>query len=324
MQDQTGSLSLVTVFFEAEIDLLALQARSLDVFARDVRFDKIVLIDNTERGLGVRKRARLTRLYGDAGSRVEFVRPSQLVDLPHLPGWVGQQVLKLMVSRLIRSRHYLVLDAKNHWIEPTDLRTFVAADGRAHGASHTYRGHALEKQVEGVLRYMGLEPEQLLDSFPVTHTPVVLETAVVADMIDHIEHRSGKPFAVEFVDQKLLEFPLYHSWIVATEGTIGRRIDGVVIRSTTLWPSISSEAAVSDLKLLTDNGEADSPFLGIHRSALARANSATAAVLADLWATRGLTPTRQAGRRLIVVFKVRYLTSMSVRKFRGLLRRSST
>lgn len=317
----TGSLSVVTVFFEAEIDLLALQARSLELFAQDVQFDKIVLIDNTARGLGTQWRSRLRRLYGDAEKRVEFVRPAALVDLPDLPGWVGQQVLKLMVNRIIPSRHYLVLDAKNHWIEPTSLATFISADGRARGASHTYREHALEKQVRGVLHYLGLDPEDWLDHFPVTHTPVVLETAVAAHLVTSIEQSSGKKFSVEFADQHLLEFPLYHAWIIATEGTLDNRIDGSVIRSTTLWPSIDEASMELELAPLKESRTADSPFLGIHRTALARAHSAQSESIAQLWVDRGLFSTTSAARSFIRRFKIRYYCSMGVREMRRYTRR---
>ncbi len=78
--------------------------------------------------------------------KVDYLRPEEIVDLPPMPGWVGQQVLKLLVHQHVTSEYYVVLDAKNHWNQTTDHHTFVNPDGRARGASHTYRGHALEAQ----------------------------------------------------------------------------------------------------------------------------------------------------------------------------------
>ena len=232
------SLSLVTLFFEAETSLLALQARSMTTFHAPGEFEQVIVIDNTRGGISHRTRRRLDREFGPWQERVRFVRPEEIVDLPPMPGWVAQQVLKLLVHRLVTSEHYVVLDAKNHWNQPTGRDTFVNADGRARGASHTYRGHALEARVAGVMRYLGVEPDSWLDGFPVTHTPVVLSPAVVAALVRGVEARSGRPFAVEFHRADLLEFPLYASWLIAEHGTLDGHIDGSTVRSTTIWPSM--------------------------------------------------------------------------------------
>lgn len=313
-----ANLSLVTVFFEAEIDLLELQARSLARYHAAGDFDRIVVIDNTHAGVSRRTRTRLERAFGPWRDRVRFVRPDELVALPALPGWVGQQVLKLMVHRRIETSHYLVLDAKNHWIQPTDRHTFLAPDGRARGASHTYRGHALEQRVTGVLQYLDVDPEQWLDHFSVTHTPVVLSTQVCADLIADIEQRSGRPFAQEFANADLLEFPLYSGWIIARDGNLDSEIDGSTIRSTTIWPSHRPARVAEELAALE---HLDSPFLAVHRKALARAGWSVSRSVADLWCERGLFASRAAALRFIGVFKLNYLRTMSVRKARSTLAR---
>lgn len=313
-----ATLSLVTVFFEAEIGLLELQAHSLARYHAAGDFDRIVVIDNTHAGVSRRTRERLERAFGPWRDRVRFFRPDDLTALPTLPGWVGQQVLKLMAHREIESTHYLVLDAKNHWIQPTDLHTFIAPDGRARGASHTYRGHALEQRVSGVLSYLDVDPELWLDHFSVTHTPVVLSRQVCADLIADVEKRSGLPFAQEFSRAGLLEFPLYSGWIIARDGSLDAEIDGSVIRSTTIWPSHGPARVAEELAALE---HLDSPFLGVHRRALARAGWPVSRSVADLWRERGLFASRAAALRFIGAFKVNYLRTMSVRKLRSVLAR---
>jgi len=304
---------MVTVFFEAEIGLLELQARSLARFHRPGDFERIVVIDNTHGGIHDRTRARLTRAFGPWSDRTRFVRPEDLTDLPSLPGWVGQQVLKLVVHREIDTSHYLVLDAKNHWIQPTDRSTFLAEDGRARGASHTYRGHALEHRVADVLRYVGVDPQDWLDHFMVTHTPVVMSRDVCAGLVADVERRSGLPFAQEFARAGLLEFPLYAGWIIARDGSLDAEIDGSTVRSTTIWPSRTPQGIAEDLAALD---HLDSPFLGIHRKALATAGWSSSRSFSCLWAARGLWPSTVAGLWFILRFKQTYLRTMAVRRVR--------
>ena len=305
------SLSLVTLFFEAETSLLALQARSMTTFHAPGEFEQVIVIDNTRGGISHRTRRRLDREFGPWQERVRYVRPEEIVDLPPMPGWVAQQVLKLLVHRLVTSEHYVVLDAKNHWNQPTGRDTFVNADGRARGASHTYRGHALEARVAGVMRYLGVEPDSWLDGFPVTHTPVVLSPAVVAALVRGVEARSGRPFAVEFHRADLLEFPLYASWLIAEHGTLDGHIDGSTVRSTTIWPSMGPVELASELAA---SAQTDSPFLAVHRRALARAGPGSSRVLADLWVRRGLFRTHREALGFIGAFKLHYLRTMAVRR----------
>ena len=309
MSEAPPSLTLVTLFFEAEVGLLLLQARSLKRFHAPDNFQQILIIDNTRNGISDTVRRRIDRELGEWQDKVQFVRPHELVDLPPMPGWVGQQILKLMAHQLVTSEHYVVLDAKNHWNQATDYYTFVNPDGRARGASHTYRGHALEARVAGVMRYLGIDPEMWLDHFPVTHTPVVLAPTVAAELIADVEARSGRPFAVEFQRADLLEFPLYASWLIARYGTLDGHIDGSTVRSTTIWPSMSADELAAEL-----DGCAHSPFLAIHRRALARASLASSQLLAGLWVERHLFSSRAAALRFIGDFKVTYVRTMAVRK----------
>lgn len=306
------SLSVVTVVFEAEVPLLLLQARSLRRYAAPDSIDRIIVVDHTRRGLGRRRCRALRRAYGPLADRLRLVRPEELTVLPPgTTGWVGQQVLKLMAHRVVPSTHYLVLDAKNHWIEPTGTHTFLNDDGRARGASHSFRSHPLAGNVVRVLEYLGVPPDGWLDHFPVTHTPVVLETAVAAHLTEELGARHEHGFAFEFTSQGLTEFPLYAGWIIATEGTLEKHIDGTVVRSTTIWPT-STPAQVAAALAATEHQS--SPFLAVHRRALARATPELASVLTEFWWRRGLFTSRWAGRAFVWRFKVHYAVTMSVRE----------
>ncbi len=308
------ALTLVTVVFEPETPLLELQARSLARFVPDGLFVEVLVVDNTRRGVPRHATERLRRAYGPAATRLRVLRPDEIAVVPAARGWTVQQVLKLLVHRHVTTSHYLVLDAKNHWIRGTSTADFLAPDGRARGASHSYRAHALRRDLDRVLRYLGVDPEPWLDDFPVTHTPIVLETEVVAELVRAVENRSGRDFASEFVDAGLTEFFLYAGWLIAAYGGIDGHLDGSVIRSANVWPS---ERTTSDVRRVLDDAQRlEAPFLSVHRTALARCGPASSRVLADFWLARGLLPDRRAAMTFIAGYKTRYLRTMTVRKIR--------
>lgn len=305
-------LTLVTVVFEAEVPLLRLQARSLARFVPTEHFHRLIVIDNSRTGLRARDRLRLLTEYGTWQDKVDVVRPEHVTPLPPARGWIGQQVLKLMISQRVETPHYLVLDAKNVWVRPTSVTEFVTPDGRARGGMHSYREHPLRETLEHVLRYLGVDPERWLDSFPVTHTPVVLSTATVGQLTEDIAVRGGRPFAEEFVAAGLTEFFLYAGWITARYGSLAGHVDGTVVRSATVWPRRRSAADVR--RALAEADELDAPFLAIHRTALARMDREAVAALAAFWVARGMFPDTRQATAFVLGYRARYLATMSVRK----------
>lgn len=281
-----GPLSFVTVFFEAEVDLVELQARSLARFLRPSDVGRIIAIDNSARGLHPARRSRLINAYGKHGQKTAILRSSDVADIPPTSGWISQQILKLLVHPLIQDRHYIVLDAKNHLIRPVSPRDFINPDGRARGASHGYEAHPLRDDLDRILRYLDVDPLPWVSSFPVTHTPFVFETDLVAHLTDAIAARSGRDFASEFIEAGLLEFFLYSGWLVRTFGTTDGHLDGTVVRSTTIWPGRSSAADVD--AALSSADKLRSPFLAVHRGAIARAHIRSMRALSEFWLSRGL------------------------------------
>ena len=307
-------ISLVTVVFETEIPLLSLQARSMAKFLAIEEFDAILIIDNTHSGLRPRRRSKLLHEYGPWRSKVRFLRPNDITHLVGARGWIGQQVLKLMVHEHVDTPFYLVLDAKNHWVRGTGREEFINADGRARGGRHSYRQHPLRTSLEHVLQYLDVDAEAWLDDFPVTHTPVVLSTEITRQLTADIAERAGRPFADEFVAADLTEFFLYAGWIIATFGDLDGHLDGNVVRSATVWPRTARADGFA--RALAEVRELDPPFMAIHRTALARADFYASQRLADFWVERGLFTRRREVATFIAAYKVHYLLTMSVRKAR--------
>src|SRR5262249_23294214 len=154
---------------------------------------------------------------------VRILRGGDICAVPGTIGWTAQQVLKLSVADQLSTEHYVVLDAKNHFIDRAGSSLFVASDGRARATVHGYKNHSLRPMFEHVLAYLGLDPNDYLERFTGTITPFTLDTALVRTMMQDIERSRGRPFADEFVANDLTEFFLYSGWLVAN----GRSLDQV-------------------------------------------------------------------------------------------------
>lgn len=308
-------ISFVTVVFEAELDLLRLQARAFDRFADPGMVDDLLVIDNTRTGIRAGVLRRLLDDYGAHRSKVTFLRPREIAVVPRASGWITQQILKILVYERINSNYYVVLDAKNHLIRPVAIRDFLAADGRARGGFHSYASHPLRPQLELVLSYLGLEPGGCIERFPPTHTPFVMQTQLVRGMVEDMSRRSSRDFAAEFVRSGVLEFFLYSGWILKTYGTWDPYFDGTPVRTANVWPGRSSASDVAGV--ITEASQLNTPFFAAHRTAVAKASPLATAKLARFWYQRGLFHSLASAFAFIGSFKIRYLVSMSLRRLRA-------
>lgn len=304
------SLTLVSVVFDAEVVLLEIQARSFALHLETDAGHEMVVIDNCIGGLRTRRRDRLLVQYGPHQDRVRFVRLGDLVDARGLDGWRAQQLGKLLISHQVATPHYLVLDAKNHLIRHSGADTFLALDGRAHGACHSYETHPLRPQLEATLRYLGGTPEQLhaaLLAFPPTAPPFVFDTELTRAMITDLEARSGNTFGFEFEQAGLLEFFLYSAWLALRGPGHDSVWDGTSVPSPIVWP----KAATAEGVALVAAGADDAAVFGVHRRVLARGDAATCSAVADLWVDYGLAADRREALRLIARLRHGYLPWMT-------------
>ncbi|ASR56527.1 MULTISPECIES: DUF6492 family protein [Cellulomonas] len=304
------ALTFVTPVFEAEVQLLGLQARS---FARHAPSDaRVVVLDNTRRGL--REVDALVRAYGALAPRVRVLRPADVTDLPTTSGWRSQQILKLAVARLVETPHYVALDAKNHFVARPDDAFFVAADGRARVRAYSYTDHTLRPALERVCRYLGLDPAEHVGRFAATTTPFTLDREVVLAMLADVESAAGRPFAREFLAHDLTEFFLYAGWLARRDGTLERTLELTDEPNPVVWPRLATPQGV---RAVLDAGR-DLPVLGLHRDAVPRLDPQATAQLAGFWAERGLVDAPADGVALVASMRARYDRERRRRQIREL------
>jgi len=213
-RDPSPGTTIVTVVFEPELPLLELQAKSMARFLDPAYAARIIVLDNTAKGMSDRVWNRLWRSYGALGGSVELVSGKSLSGGVEAAGWYSQQVLKLAVSGIVETPTYLTLDSKNHFVRAAGATDFEAANGRARGNFHGYETHPLRPKLERVLAYVGLDPEVSVSRFGATATPFTLYTEKVRALIADVESASGRTFADEFIRAGLTEYFLYSAWLL--------------------------------------------------------------------------------------------------------------
>lgn len=279
-------LTVVSVVHDVELPLLQLQARSLAVHVPVGLVGRIIMVDNTARGLRPAARARLLDGYGRHVDRVEVLRPAQVARVPAAVGWRSQQVLKLAVADLLGDERYVVLDAKNHFVGTPKREDFVTADGRATVTTYGYADHPLRASLERVLRYVGLDPAPHLASFTATVTPFVLDAGLVRELMRDVARRAGRSFPAEFVGAELTEFFLYTAWLLASGRQLGDVFHVHEGLSTTVWPRMADAAGVAEA--ITQGSDQRHPVFSVHRRALIGLDDEARQLLAEFWASRGL------------------------------------
>jgi hypothetical protein len=307
-------VTLVTVVFEPEVGLLALQGRSFALYLEMDFVARIIVIDNTARGIRPRSWARVLREYGDFAPMVELIRARDVSGMPPAKGWSSQQVLKLTVGQLVATDRYLTLDAKNHLIRTAGRAEFEAEDGRAFANFHTYESHPLRPSLERVLRYVGLDPSESVTRFTATATPFMLYTEFTRELLADLEERSGRRFGEEFIRAKLTEYFLYSSWLVARGHALEVLYDPSGIPCPAIWPKGGNTAGVE--RALASVTAQNPAMFSVHRTALARMDREATRLLSEFWLSRQLFSSRREVRSFIRAYRVVYVYTMAIKKLR--------
>jgi hypothetical protein len=227
--------------------------------------------------------------YEDWLKIVEIVPLSHLMR-PHVSvtGWRTQQSLKLLVSRLIDSPNYLILDAKNHFIRPISSRFFVENDGRMRTFRVKNHG-SLGNYLTNCLNYFDIQENDRLDfSLPAT-TPYVVSTRIVREMLLYIENREGCKFDDFFhaPGQNLTEFFLYFTYLLFSQQAIEKlyKFSGrTAVTLFTRWPS-TTEQLQEALKRVKDKNVV---AFGLHRNRIPSLAGEFEEFVRDLWVSSGL------------------------------------
>jgi hypothetical protein len=312
-------LDLVTVVFSRETELLRRQARSIARFLSPEGIGRIrVIVNDRDEDACVAAVEALRPDYGPLADRLEVVRPDMLLALrpralgPHGAaqwllylvthqrqlwpfeqkggwrgnrGWAVQQALKLAAARLGEGRFVLILDAKNHFIRPVSVASFVSPEGRA----RTYMHRPGDKQWEWIqpsFRLMGVPLPPRDAPAPPTVTPVCVSRAVLGECLDDLEGRVG-PVEAFFARarESSTEFMLLYAHVVGRHGSWQAVFDPGLIPPATIFLR-SDAAAIDRVARRAESGEAE--IFSVHGSRVATLEPEARRRIEAIWAERGL------------------------------------
>lgn len=208
------NITVVTVTYDQEYPLLLIQANSIIQYMRPEFVREIVWIVNHAPGEYPGNEAYLymaaSRLLRH-GFALRIIPRGQFGLENHTQrgsGWRHQQALKLLVSGLVSTPHYLLLDTKNFLTRPVDAGTLFR-NGKAI-SSKTKCPTNLRPWLEASARAVGCDIDGAPWFLP-TVTPYLMHAATVREMI---AAHGGPGFAEFFYSHKsATEFYLYFCYM---------------------------------------------------------------------------------------------------------------
>jgi Family of unknown function (DUF6492) len=297
--------TFVTVVYEAEYDLLLLQARSMSVFCPVNLVDRIIIVDNSDRPISNRWKVRISAEYGNLANIVSFVRSDALARVPPADGWWSQQVLKLMVSRIVETDRYVVVDAKSHLVFPLDRRFLECPDGRARINVYGFREHPLRQDLERVLDYLAINnPDSYIDRFTPAVPPFVMYTDIVRRLVQDVSERENSTFEAAFIKNRLTEFFLYTGYIIKCGSDLAELYDFHQVFCPIIWGHTADEKGSQEA--VAKAREQRTPFFALHRRAILNLRPQAQSAVAEFWSSRGLFVSASAADSFLSAFRRRY------------------
>lgn len=289
-------VDLVTVVFNDELPLLAIQARSIKAFFPRGMLGSIIFVINEFDPQICRNyiERRIIPELGSLGGRVVI---AHLGDFPSakelsgetVEGWLSQQACKLEASRRAGSDYFLVLDAKHHFVRqmrPDDL----FADGRARKPFRK----AIDEQKPWLvdsLCYFGADPALADQPSPASVPPFVLHTATVRQMIDEIERREGADLLAFFSckTDSATEFTLYYAYLIRHDLVDRHLVNAPAGHLDFRITTRSRRRAQLDQRLAAG----DIWCFNVHRRRLAKLTAGGRSLIVNAWSRSGLFPSKE-------------------------------
>jgi hypothetical protein len=280
--------TLVTVAHEFDYPLLRLQAHSLARYLPADFTDAIYVIAN--QGLRGNKEWQRPLLhdYGYLADKIHFLDACEVAAIPeNIEGWHSQQILKLMIARVVVSQRYIVLDAKNHLVFPLSSEFYENGD-RIRSTSMNYQALDFRPYLENSLRYFGIAEEAIFKPFLPTITPFILPTWVVNALTACIAQREQMPFPSAFQKLGTTEFFLFGGFLGSSPGGIGKLYDMSGPCCPVIWPqtAVDGRAAVDRVAARVERERL--PFFSVHRRAFPLLDERSKQTIAGLWVRRHL------------------------------------
>ncbi len=288
----------MTVCFEGDLKLLQLQARSFSEHLQNWPSARIFIVINSfdEGELYDKIMTEVVPHYGCLSRVVHVVKGTSL--LPHCSalqitsrkryGWYRQQWLKLAFSEMATSRHYIVLDTKNHFIRDFSCESFFDCNGRPYIKKMVTSG-ALLGYYYGSLQLLGDRQDSMRSPILPSITPFPFEKNLIMRMLGELKKMHNKSLIDFFCSHgmQISEFLLYHAFIDLKNLDYEKLFSFSGGISHTVFDG--SERSIEQARSKINRSEAQEIFVfGAHRSALLNLSPIAKDFLTETWVRSNL------------------------------------
>ena len=262
-------IDICTVVFQEELDILKLQARSIELYGHDVGVIRVILNDDSTVD---------PAWWGKLADQVEIIPRSRFGSTWCDNGWVSQQVLKILGSAQSTNTWSIILDAKTILIKQLD-----AFDSQDRPQVGWIRIHPVFVDSQQIINQLfDIEMTRQLGPGGV---PFFINNEQSRLMIQDIESRTGIDFAKWFQAQgKVTEFMLYTGYLQSRNllSTLYNTDDVPLVTPCNIC---HSEVAAWDRKF---NNMSQSITVSVHRNAWSQLNPTQQQQYRDFLQLRGI------------------------------------
>lgn len=207
------AITLVTVIFTGETNLLKLQARSIGLFVDPAFVDDIFIVLNDPESGPLNRLIKRSILpeYGPLKHKVRIINSRRLCKLPKY-GWHGQQVLKLEIARRVKTPWYCVLDAKNHFLRSFGAPDFYGDDQRPWNFDARVSEEMTPARVVSLDQFGLMDGGKTQKHLPYI-TPFPLPTQEVVALLDYCKKEQKDTIAHIIIKKGATEFLLFDAWL---------------------------------------------------------------------------------------------------------------
>jgi hypothetical protein len=235
-------IDIITVVFREELDILKLQAQSIELFCRDMDLGQIYVAINDD-SLTVDEID--PRWWGSLSNCVTVIHRQSLGINYSNNGWLTQQLLKLITASHSTNDWSMVLDAKTILIQPVNLSRIFTKDGQMTWGYFPIFP-VFDPARKQVSELFGIDQKQVIGPGGV---PFFFHNETVRNMIKEVEVRTRERFSKWFqAVGTITEFILYSGYVQYCDGSLDNRYVNGVLNSYLACNICHSEVLQFDQK----------------------------------------------------------------------------
>lgn len=274
-------IDICTVVFDQEIDILKLQAQSIDLYCKDIGVNSIYIIVNDGNHV-----AGLIdpEWWGSFKDRVVIIPRSAFGSTWSDNGWVSQQVLKLLGASISYNTYTMVLDAKTIFVRDLLLDELLNDQQQlCVGQIPVQSVFNPSKQIVESLFGVNID----LQAGP-GGVPYFFHNNTVRELIVTVSSTIDKPFPVWFQEQGMLtEFILYSGFVIKRYGSLNKFYS---TESRFLIQNVChSEVGIYEIKLNQAINSKDNLTISVHRGAWVNLTAQQRAQYKDFLASKSIS-----------------------------------